>query len=71
VKSRSLSYARPEIDVGKPIKSVKVLTDFPSVAIHPQGSKFSVRVPGRGIIVVEIELEEMKTAPVSTKGQKQ
>ncbi|EDL59690.1 hypothetical protein [Gimesia maris] len=71
IKSRSLSYARPEIDVRKPIKSVKVLTDFPSVAIHPQGSKFSVRVPGRGIIVVEIELEEMKTAPVSTKGQKQ
>lgn len=34
--------------------SVEVLTKFPSVDIRPEGSKFSVRVPGRGITVVEV-----------------
>ena len=60
IKNRSHSYARPLIDIGEPVESVKVLTDFPSVAIHPEGSKFSVRVPGRGIIVVEVMTQANK-----------
>ena len=58
IKNRSHNYVRPRIDIGKPVESVKVLTSFPSVAIHPEGSQFSVRVPGRGIIVVEVMLQE-------------
>ncbi len=60
IKNRSLSYARPEIDIGKPVESVEVLTSFPSVAIHPKDSKFTVRVPGRGVIVVEVVIKEDK-----------
>lgn len=58
IKNRSHSYARPQIDVGKPVKSAKVLTSYPSVAIHPKGSKFDLRVPGRGIVVIEVVTEE-------------
>ena len=60
IKNRSHTYMRPLIDVGKPVKSVNVLTSFPSVTIHPKGSTFSVRVPGRGIIVVEVVTQEDK-----------
>lgn len=54
IKNRTRSYARPRIDIGRPIESVEVLTGFPSVNIRPKGSTFSVRVPGRGITVVEV-----------------
>jgi hypothetical protein len=54
IKNRTASYARPQIDIGQPIESVEVRTSFPSVAIRPEGSKFSVRVPGHGITVVEV-----------------
>ncbi len=55
IKNRSLTYSKPEIDMGYPIQSVEVLTHFPSVAIHPRGSKFEVRIPAQGIVVLEIE----------------
>lgn len=58
IKNRSHNYARPQIDIKKPVQSVKVLTSFPSVAIHPKDSKFDVRVPGRGVIVVEVVTKE-------------
>jgi len=58
IKNRQLAYARPKIDVGQPIESVVVRTSFPSVAIHPKGSSFSVRVPGRGITVVDVIRKE-------------
>lgn len=57
IKNRTATYARPQIDIGQPISSVEVRTCFPSVAIRPEGSKFSVRVPGRGITVVDVALE--------------
>lgn len=60
IKNRSHSYARPQIDIGKPVQSVEVLTSFPSVAIHPKDSKFSVRVPGQGVIVLEVTTKENK-----------
>jgi hypothetical protein len=41
--------------MGHPIKSVNVITQFPSVAIHPRGSKFEIRVPAQGIVVLEVE----------------
>ena len=54
IKNRTPSYARPQIDIGQPIESVEVRSGFPSVAIRPDGSKFSVRVPGHGITVVDV-----------------
>lgn len=58
IKNRTTTYARPQINIGQPIQSVEVLTSFPSVAIRPEGSKFSIRVPGRGITVVEVVTKE-------------
>jgi len=54
IKNRTASYARPQIDIGRPVRSVEVRSSFPSVAIRPNGSKFSLRVPGRGITVVDV-----------------
>jgi hypothetical protein len=54
IKNRKRTYCRPEIDVGRPVESVEVRTSFPSVAIRPKGSTFSVRVPGRGVTVVDV-----------------
>lgn len=54
IKNRTASYARPQIDIGRPVRSVEVRGSFPSVAIRPDGSKFSLRVPGRGITIVDV-----------------
>ena len=54
IKNRTSSYARPQIDIGRAIESVEVRTSFPCVAIRPEGTKFRVRVPGRGITVVDV-----------------
>lgn len=59
IKNRKRSYSKPEIDIGRPIESVEVRTSFPSVEIRPKGSTFSVRVPGRGVTVVDV-LPRMK-----------
>ena len=56
IKSRSLTYSEPEIDMASPIESVTVLTQFPSVAIKARGSKFKIKVPGQGLVVVEVAL---------------
>lgn len=56
IKSRSLTYTEPEIDMASPIDSVTVLTQFPSVAIKARGSKFKIKVPAQGLVVVEVAL---------------
>lgn len=57
VKSKSMVYTSPRIDLGRPIREVVVLTDFPSVVIKPQGSTFTVKLPPWGIVVLEVTLE--------------
>ena len=57
IKNRIAAYARPEIDMGRPIASAEVRSGFPSVAIRPKGGKFDVRVPGRGITVVDVKFK--------------
>lgn len=56
LKNKSDVYARPTVDVGKTIEGVHVLTDFPSLRIVPEGTRFSVRVPGKGVTVVDVRL---------------
>ena len=57
IKNKTAVYARPEIDLGTPISSIEVLTEFPSLLITPDGSRFRVRVPGKGITVVDVSLD--------------
>jgi len=56
LKNQSAVYARPTVDVGVPIGEIEVLTDFPSLRIVPEGTRFSVRVPGKGVTVVDVRV---------------
>ncbi|MGC9317477.1 MAG: hypothetical protein ACP5KN_05505 [Armatimonadota bacterium] len=56
IKNKTDFYARPTVDVGRDIAGVDILTEYPSLMVRPQGSTFAVRVPGKGITVVEITL---------------
>ena len=57
IKNRIPAYTRPEFDMKVPVASVEVRSGFPSVAISPKGTTFDVRVPGRGITVVDVKTE--------------
>ncbi|MGE5532549.1 MAG: hypothetical protein ACM3VW_10590, partial [Bacteroidota bacterium] len=56
IKSKVWIYCKPEIDLGSHIQSIEVVTEFPAVRLRPQGSKFEVRIPPRGITVVDVKL---------------
>lgn len=56
IRNRQLAYRTPVIDVGSPIKSIDIITEFPVTQLVPDGSIFGVKVPGRGATVVEVEL---------------
>ena len=57
VKSKIAVYAGPTVDVRHPIRSVSVLTSFPSLRIQPEGTAFRVRVPGKGVTVLDVEVD--------------
>ncbi|MFH2068900.1 MAG: hypothetical protein ABII89_05500 [Candidatus Omnitrophota bacterium] len=50
-------YAHPEIDMGKKIRSIKTVTKFPYRPVAFHGSKFTVRVPGKGVAVLDLTLD--------------
>jgi hypothetical protein len=54
LKNSTPYYARPRVDVGCEIASVDILTEYPSLLVRPEGSTFSVRVPPKGVTVVEV-----------------
>lgn len=56
IKNDSLFYALPILDAGRQIESIAVVTEFPCKQIIPEGSKFCIRVPGRGAVVVDLTL---------------
>lgn len=47
-------YAEPRIDAGFDIGRIDTVTDFPYKPVSFAGSEFTVRVPGRGVVVLEI-----------------
>lgn len=49
-------YQSPVVELGRPIKSVRVVTSFPLMPIVPDGSRFRVKVPGRGMTVLDVEM---------------
>ena len=58
LKNHTPFYRRPEVEAGAPLSAVRILTSFPSVTVRPEGSRFSVLVPGQGVTVVELLLKE-------------
>ncbi len=57
IKGKRHWYEKPEIDVGRPIRDIRVVSEFPLVRVRPQGSKFAVRIPPHGLVVVDLTLE--------------
>lgn len=51
-------YANPEVDIGKDIDNIKILTEFPGKLIIPEGSKFRVIVPGKGMVILDVTLKK-------------
>jgi hypothetical protein len=49
-------YARPELDAGQPIASISLATRFPVARIVPDGGRFAVKVPPKGIVVLDLSL---------------
>lgn len=45
----------PQLDVGRPIRGLTVRTPSPAVPGPVSGSTLSVRVPGRGLVIVDAE----------------
>jgi hypothetical protein len=58
ISNLHMNYKSAHLDAGRPIESITVLTDFPGIPVHPRGSQFSLYVPGRGIVMVELALRE-------------
>ena len=51
-------YAEPEVDMGGNIGSIKILTEFPGKPIIPEGPKFGVRVPGKGMVILDVTFKK-------------
>jgi len=51
-----INYKSAHIDMGQAIRQITVLTDFPGVPVKPLDSQFSLYVPGRGTVIVEVSL---------------
>lgn len=56
IRNDEFLYLTPEIDASQPIERVQVLSGFITTAIEPRGSRFSVKVPLRGMAVVDLKL---------------
>ncbi|HUT73512.1 MAG TPA: hypothetical protein VM221_01605 [Armatimonadota bacterium] len=56
VESDRASYARAEVDMGQPIEAVRLATRFPVTRIVPDGARFTVKVPPKGIVALDVTL---------------
>jgi hypothetical protein len=57
VKSKISVYAYPQLDLGKPIEGIRVLTRFPMMLVKHEGCCFRVKVPPKGIVVLDIRFK--------------
>jgi len=51
-------YVITDLDAGRQIESVRVVTPFPGTTPAFSGSRFGFRVPGRGMVIVDVMLKE-------------
>lgn len=55
LKNRRLAYCKPTIETGREIAQGEIRSEFPCAQLVPDGSRFSVKVPGRGAVVVDLQ----------------
>ncbi|MFC3804190.1 hypothetical protein [Cohnella sp. GCM10012308] len=58
ISNLHLNYKAAHLDVGRPIERITVLTDFPGIPVTPRGSEINLYVPGRGVVMIELTLQE-------------
>lgn len=58
VENEEFYYAMPWIDTGREITGIDAITKPQGYPIRVEGSKFKLRVPGRGMDVIEIQFKE-------------
>lgn len=56
IGSDSFYYRKPSIKMPGSIRMVEVKTSFPGVPVIFSGEVFSVRIPGRGAVILDVEL---------------
>ncbi len=56
VDNEEYYYKLPVIETGKQIKGIKAITKPEGYPLRPNGSTFRIRVPGRGMDVIEIQI---------------
>jgi len=59
IRNLHVNYKKTTINVGRPLTKVNVLTDFPGIPVFPKGSEFSLYVPGRGVVIVDVDVDSM------------
>jgi hypothetical protein len=57
VENQEYFYVLPWVDIRREIVEIKALTKPPGYPIRVEGSRFKLRVPGRGMDVVEIKFK--------------
>lgn len=50
----SYYYTLPQIETGREIESLRVRSSFPGKPVYPEGSQFRVKVPPRGMVVLDL-----------------
>lgn len=54
IRNDKYVYVTALIDVGRRISKIKIISPFPHVPIRPNGSVFQAKIPGRGMIVLDV-----------------
>lgn len=54
VKNSGIAYAHPRINVHRRIRSLQIRSSFPVTALEPDGSVFTLIVPPRGVVVLDL-----------------
>jgi hypothetical protein len=61
IANDSYTYVRSAlIDTRRKISRIRIVTPFPPVPIKPEGSAFRIRIPNRGMVIVDTVLEGKK-----------
>ncbi|BBI32891.1 hypothetical protein [Cohnella abietis] len=55
MRNLHINYKSAHLDLGRSISKITVMTEFPGIPIFPKGSEFSLYVPGRGMVIVEVD----------------
>ncbi|MBP1996606.1 hypothetical protein [Paenibacillus eucommiae] len=57
IRNLHMNYKTAHIDVGRSIETMSILTDFPGIPVDANDSKFKLYVPGRGMVIVELDFK--------------